>query len=52
MSSKCINVHDPLSPEFGLTHEYDGKRALVKNFFMLLDSYQNHPEAKSLGPDG
>jgi hypothetical protein len=24
----------------------------VKNFFMLLDSYQNHPEAKSLGPDG
>jgi adenylate cyclase len=23
-----------------------------KNFFMLLNSYQNHPEAKSLGPDG
>ena len=52
MNAKCINVHDPLSPEYELTHEYDGKRALVKNFFMLLDSYQNHPEAKSLGPDG
>lgn len=35
-----------------LTNEYDGRRILVKNFFMLLDSYQNHPEAKSLGPDG
>jgi hypothetical protein len=23
-----------------------------KNFFMLLESYQNHPEAKSLGPNG
>src|SRR5690348_13124393 len=52
MNAKCINVHDPLSPEYELTHEYDGRRALIKNFFMLLDSYQNHPEAKSLGPDG
>lgn len=52
MHSKCINVHDPQSPVYELTHEYDGKRALVKNFFMLLDSYQNHSEAKSLGPDG
>jgi hypothetical protein len=25
---------------------------MTKNFFMLLDSYQNHPEAKSLGPNG
>lgn len=24
---------------------------MPKNFFMLLESYQNHPEAKSLGPD-
>jgi hypothetical protein len=52
MRSRCINVHDLQSPEYELTHEYDGKRALVKNFFMLLDSYQNHPEAKSLGPHG
>jgi hypothetical protein len=52
MNSKCINIHDYQSPVYELTNEYDGRRALPKNFFMLLDSYQNHPEAKSLGPDG
>ena len=52
MNSKCINIHDHESPVYKLTNEYDGRRALPKNFFMLLDSYQNHPEAKSLGPDG
>jgi hypothetical protein len=52
MKSKCINIHDHDSPVYELTNEYDGRRAVVKNFFMLLDSYQNHPEAKSLGPDG
>src|SRR5215469_8944606 len=52
MHSKCNNVYDPPSPEDEITHEYEGKPALVKSFFMLLDSYQNHPEAKSLGPDG
>ena len=52
MRSKCINIHDCESPVYELTDDYDGRRALVKNFFMLLDSYQNHPEAKSLGPDG
>jgi hypothetical protein len=52
MNSKCINIHDYQSPVYELTNEYDGRKALVKNFFMLLDSYQNHPEAKSLGPDG
>jgi hypothetical protein len=52
MRSKCMNIHDPQSPVYELTHEYDGRRALPKNFFMLLESYQNHPEAKSLGPDG
>jgi hypothetical protein len=52
MNSKCINIHDSESPVYELTDEYDGRKALVKNFFMLLDSYQNHPEAKSLGPDG
>ena len=25
---------------------------MPKNFFMMLESYQNHPEAKSLGPNG
>jgi hypothetical protein len=52
MRAKCINIHDPQSPVYALTSEYDGRRAVPKNFFMLLDSYQNHPEAKSLGPDG
>jgi hypothetical protein len=52
MRSKCINIHDPQSRIYELTDEYDGRRAVPKNFFMLLESYQNHPEAKSLGPDG
>lgn len=52
MQSKCINIHDSESPVYQLTDEYDGRKAVVKNFFMLFDSYQNHPEAKSLGPDG
>lgn len=52
MNSKCINIYDYQSPVYELTSDYDGRRALTKNFFMLLDSYQNHPEAKSLGPDG
>jgi hypothetical protein len=52
MRSKCINIHDPQSRVYELTNEYDGRRAVPKNFFMLLHSYQNHPEAKSLGPNG
>jgi hypothetical protein len=52
MRSKCINIHDPQSRIYKLADEYDGRRAVPKNFFMLLESYQNHPEAKSLGPDG
>jgi hypothetical protein len=52
MRCKCINIHDPQSRAYELTSEYDGRRILTKNFFMLLESYQNHPEAKSLGPDG
>jgi hypothetical protein len=52
MRSNCINIHDYKSPVYELTDEYDSRKALPKNFFMLLDSYQNHPEAKSLGPDG
>jgi hypothetical protein len=52
MNSKCVNIHDLQSPVCELTNEYDGRGAVPKNFFMLLDSYQNHPEAKSLGPDG
>ncbi len=52
MQSKCVNIHDSRSPVYGLTNAYDGHRAMPKNFFMLLDAYQNHPEAKSLGPKG
>ena len=52
MKSKCINVHDRNSPVYELADEYDGINAVPKTFFMLLNSYQNHPEAKSLGPDG
>jgi hypothetical protein len=50
--SKCINIHDYKSPVYELTNDYDARKALPKNFLMLLDSYQNHPEAKSLGPNG
>jgi len=39
MRAKCVNIHDPQSPIYQLTDEYDGRRALAKNFFMLLDSY-------------
>ncbi|PYQ38425.1 MAG: hypothetical protein DMG99_18855 [Acidobacteria bacterium] len=52
MRSKCINIHDPQSRIYELRDEYDGRRAVPKNFFTLLESYQNHPEAKSLGRDG
>ena len=52
IKSKCISIHDCKSPIYELTDDYDGLRALVKNFYMLLDSYQNHPEAKSLSPGG
>jgi hypothetical protein len=52
MSLKCINIHDAQSRIYELANEYDGCKAVPKNFFMLLESYQSHPEAKSLGPDG
>jgi len=52
MSTKCVNIHDHRSRVYELTDEYDGRRAVAKNFFMLINSYQQHPEAKSLGPDG
>jgi hypothetical protein len=48
MRSICINVHDQNSPIYKLTNKYDGRGAVPKTFAMLLDSYQNHSEAKSL----
>jgi hypothetical protein len=52
MNSRCTNIHDFESPVYELTDEYDGHGVVPKNFFMLLNAYQNHPEAKSLAPDG
>jgi hypothetical protein len=52
MNSRCNNIHDFESPVYELTDEYDGYKVVPKNFFMLLDAYQNHPEAKSLAPGG
>jgi hypothetical protein len=52
MHSHCVNIHDNDSPVYHLTNEYDLRKVLPKNFFALLDSYQDHPESKSLGPNG
>lgn len=52
MRSQCVNIHDNNSPVYELTDEYDIRKVLPKNFFALLDSYQDHPESKSLGPTG
>jgi hypothetical protein len=52
MKSRCINIHDEESRIYELATEYDGKKAVPKTFAMLLEAYQNHPEAKSLGPNG
>ena len=32
MNSKCINIHDRESPVYELTDEYDGRRAVAKEF--------------------
>ena len=40
MRAKCINIHDQRSRVYELTSEYDARRALIRNFFMLLESYQ------------
>jgi hypothetical protein len=52
--SKCINIHGHDSPEYKLKFDYaeDGVCVSPVNFYQLVESYQNHPEAKSLGPDG
>src|SRR5215471_14727334 len=52
MSAKCINIHDPQSRVYELTSHYDGRRAVPMNFLMLLETYQHHAEAKSLGQTG
>jgi hypothetical protein len=54
IKSECINIHDCESPTYRLKFDYtdDGVSASPVNFYQLAESYQNHPEAKSLGPDG
>lgn len=53
----CINIGDPKDRRvYGLTtsftsNEY-GRKAVVETFENLFHRYAQHPEAKSLGPDG
>jgi hypothetical protein len=54
---KCINIADPKDRQsYGLTTSFGssefGKRAVVETFENLFYRYMQHPEAKSLGPDG
>lgn len=54
IGSECVNIHNPESPTYRLSFDYTGNAVSVSpvNFYQLVESYQNHPEAKSLGPDG
>ena len=54
IKSKCVNIHDGDSPTYRLKFDYtdDGISVSPVNFYQLVESYQNHPEAKSLGSDG
>lgn len=38
MGGKCINVHDPESPVYELTDDYDGRRAVRTSSFEKLNS--------------
>jgi hypothetical protein len=54
---KCINIGDPADRQiYGLTISFTSsefsKRAVVETFENLFYRYMQHPEAKSLGPDG
>jgi hypothetical protein len=54
---KCINIGDPKDRHrYGLTTSFTssefGNRAVVETFENLFYRYMQHPEAKSLGPDG
>ena len=54
---KCINIGDPKDGRiYGLTTSFTsseyGIKAVVETFGNLFHRYTQHPEAKSLGPDG
>src|SRR5450755_2444803 len=55
--SSCINIGDPQDRRvYGLITSFTsteyGKKAVVETFENLFYRYMQHPEAKSLGPDG
>ncbi len=55
--SRCINIGDPEDRRmYGLITSFTsteyGKKAVVETFENLFYRYMQHPEAKSLGPDG
>ncbi|HEX7423503.1 MAG TPA: hypothetical protein VF311_06415, partial [Terriglobales bacterium] len=57
IKSRCANIGDPNDDnEYALTTSFDspgyGKRAVIDTFENLLYRYLQHPEAKSLAPDG
>jgi hypothetical protein len=54
---KCMNIGDPKDRRsYGLTKSFPssefGKKAVVETFENLFCRYVQHPETKSLGPDG
>jgi hypothetical protein len=54
---QCINIGDPKDQRrYGLTKSFNsteyGRKAVVETFENLFHRYMQHPEAKSLGPDG
>jgi len=57
IDSQCINIADPSDvTKYKITTEFNspeyGKRAVIDTFKNLLYRYLQHPEAKSLAPDG
>jgi len=57
IESACVNIGDPNDTrKYELTTDFTspeyGKRAVVDTFANLLYRYLQHPEAKSLAPDG
>jgi hypothetical protein len=54
---QCINIGDPKDQrKYGLTTSFNsiayGRKAVVETFENLFHRYMQHPESKSLGPDG
>ena len=56
IDSVCINIGEPNNTKYKLTTDFNspeyGERAVVDTFENLVYRYLQHPEAKSLAPDG